>query len=506
MASLYGLTSHSARGDVSVDTLLQLRRAMEFDPVASACLRLLQASVVGKGLDLHRGGKPVTLKPAFRAHLDAHWLPFCMDAVAALLAWGFVPLCLSKLGHRTSLFGHDASEESSPASEPLRERQRKIAAENRFPVVPLLEALAIRHVDDEDGLTRTYELHFGNKVGGTDDSKVPDSAVYVMSAPTLTGDPQSTMATLHEGGTFLNALTRHALEAEAIRSRQAIITAVDNKNVATSQPAYDPSTWFVDRESRELGEYNQSNADQSHFEHLVVASRLADELNKDRFDRRQKEQQQQQASTRETSGGSSTGAPADTLPVSLFCAPAGQSVVSGLRAPEARTDLTALVKQRIEQIAVAFSVPSALVSEGSRFAQHASTQLWSFNARVSSLSHHLGTLLTQVYQHLTGDDTAMLVVTPRPLRSIAELLDVHKAKTLTRTTLTPLVMAELGIGTEDAIEAELKRQEEEAAAEEALLLKQQPQADASPQSSAPSADSSPEPPKTPEKEVPKSAE
>ena len=135
-------------------------------------------------------------------------------------------------------------------------------------------------------------------------------------------------------------------------------------------------------------------------------------------------------------------------------------------APEARTDLTALVKQRIEQIAVAFSVPSALVSEGSRFAQHASTQLWSFNARVSSLSHHLGTLLTQVYQHLTGDDTAMLVVTPRPLRSIAELLDVHKAKTLTRTTLTPLVMAELGIGTEDAIEAELKRQEEEAAAEE----------------------------------------
>lgn len=348
-ASSLLLNDHAPRGDVATETLLGLRRAMEVDPVASACLRLLQSAVV-QGLELHRDGKPVALKPAFRTHIDLHYVPFCQDAVAALLAWGVVPVCLSKLGRRATLFG------DSSATEPLREQQRKVNADNVFPVVPMMQSLVVRHVDDEDGLTRSYELHHAHKIGDGD-SKVLESAVYVMTAPTADGQLQSTMATLAEGGEFTRTLARHALEAEAIRTRQAIVTAVDPKANAGGEPTYDPSQWFVDRESRALGELNAANVDQAHFESLVVASRLADELNKERSERRNKEQQQQQ----QQRGVDAVGRPPDALPVSLFCAPAGQQVVSGLRAPEARPDLAALVKQRIEQIAVAFSVPSALV-------------------------------------------------------------------------------------------------------------------------------------------------
>lgn len=49
------------------------------------------------------------------------------------------------------------------------------------------------------------------------------------------------------------------------------------------------------------------------------------------------------------------------------------------------------------------------------------------------------------------------MVTPLPLRSTDELLNVFKSGVITRETITPLVMKGLGLG-EEAIQAELGRQ------------------------------------------------
>jgi len=93
-----------------------------------------------------------------------------------------------------------------------------------------------------------------------------------------------------------------------------------------------------------------------------LAADLAQELNRSRGAR--------DAASRGGGGDAAAAARAgrsqhDQSPVApvLFSAPSGQSVVSGLRPPDARNDLVALRHQLEQQISTAMGVPSAMLAE-----------------------------------------------------------------------------------------------------------------------------------------------
>ena len=107
---------------------------------------------------------------------------------------------------------------------------------------------------------------------------------------------------------------------------------------------------------------------------LGLAARLAQELNRAR-----------QLVPRDADAVGADGQAARPVsippaePPSLFAAPPGQSVVAGMRAPEARGDLVAVLREVERRIAGTLGVPPALLGEGSHFATNADLMLFAFH-------------------------------------------------------------------------------------------------------------------------------
>jgi hypothetical protein len=190
-----------------------------------------------------------------------------------------------------------------------------------------------------------------------------------------------------------------------------------------------------------------------HFANLALASRLADELNKMRTS---------VATTvpglaANVPGASSQHSTSFAVPPSVFCAPAGQDVVTGVRPPEARGDLAELGRQLEQQIAVVFGVPSALVSDGGKFAQSTSAQLYAFNAMVTNLATHLSRLLTDCYRFsVDASEGVELVVASQVLRDVAEVSSLYSSGMVSREAVVGMAMRSLGAD-EDAVAAEEAR-------------------------------------------------
>lgn len=64
------------------------------------------------GLSLKREGADVELTPAFRAHLDAIWLPFAADVLDSIIKFGVTPIVYEQL------------EEVAPVIRPIAKKQR----------------------------------------------------------------------------------------------------------------------------------------------------------------------------------------------------------------------------------------------------------------------------------------------------------------------------------------------------------------------------------------------
>jgi len=207
----------------------------------------------------------------------------------------------------------------------------------------------------------------------------------------------------------------------------------------------------ADKESRAIQHENDDNADERHFQHLALASKLAAELNRERTT---------------SGGGGGQGSPAAAaaasqssayaVPPALFLVPNGQDVASGIRPPECRTDLVPLAAQIEQIVGTAFSVPAALLNNRARFAGNVSAQLFSFNSYVASLGMHLSQLLTQAYRAAVDNSEVELVVRPTPLRSMEELTALFASGLLTREALVPLAVRTIGLDEHEA-EAEVQR-------------------------------------------------
>ena len=333
-AKLSALTEPSKDKRVHLDGhhLADIARAYDSNSTILACTRILEAGVLSGGITLMRNGQKVEFTAQFQAHLDERWLAFARSVVVSTLKYGLVPVVLVK-------------DDALPFALKAKEAN----------VVPIVVSPLEHSVQcDVDGFKKTYCLV------DAQGERVPDSHVFVKNHPTPDGLVTSAMSTLVDSIAFVSTLHECAARAEKVRSRYLVTTAVnepgkDNDNINSSN-------LFFDADSRALASDNDVHESGRHLKSLELAAQLANELNRAR---------------NQSGGGGGNAGPSnaassllrsryDDLEVSpqLFAAPSGQSVVSGLRPPDARNDLVAIKHELDQQISTAFGVPASMLSDG----------------------------------------------------------------------------------------------------------------------------------------------
>ena len=138
--------------------------------------------------------------------------------------------------------------------------------------------------------------------------------------------------------------------------------------------------------------------------------------------------------------------------------------------PEARTDLEALQRLSIEQVAAALGVPASLIFEG-RYAGKSSQQLQLLNSTISQLSTAINDVLTKTYLALYPDESTNQINGAReespdtnlelklrtaPLSASEEIVALYGANLIDSEIAVPAVLHSLG-STPDEIDAALER-------------------------------------------------
>lgn len=290
---------NSDRTIMSSSEVLELKRLYLQEPTIRACVRILESAVLASGIQLTRNGIPVELKPSFERHLSNYWLVFARDVLASVLVTGVVPVILGK--KPPPAFG------ISP--KPNEDKN----------LVPLVTDWSVTQVVMER-VEMVHRYHLETSQG----DEIERSHVFIKSAPNRFGVPDSAMVALREPLLFIQALNAHALDAEKVRSRLLITTQLVPKN-SKENPNIDTDRLFFDQESRQLADENEQAESTKNHNHLVLASKLAQQLNNIQ-------------TVRGGMGASGSGPPADgkllsatepsPVPPALFVAPAGQVFAS----------------------------------------------------------------------------------------------------------------------------------------------------------------------------------
>lgn len=203
------------------DELLRMERLYATESTVQACARVLQASVLGGGVRLLRDGAPVELQPAFLDHLQNHWLSFARAAIDSVLTHGFVAVVLC------------------PAPPPAFGAKAKPNTESN--VVPCVADFSTTRVEmrRKGPLVREYQLVL------MDGTEVPRSMVFVKTAPSHEGQASSPLQSIKGPLVFMQRLVEYAMQAEAVATRQQIVTqpvprlAKQNANLDTASMFFD---------------------------------------------------------------------------------------------------------------------------------------------------------------------------------------------------------------------------------------------------------------------------
>ena len=138
--------------------------------------------------------------------------------------------------------------------------------------------------------------------------------------------------------------------------------------------------------------------------------------------------------------------------------------------PEARSDLEALQRLSIEQIAACMGVPASLIFEG-RYAGKSSQQLSLLNSTISQLAKSVNDVLTKTYLALYPDESTNsltgireespetnleLKLRTAPLSASEEVIALYSANLIDAEVAVPAVMHALG-STPDEIDAAMER-------------------------------------------------
>lgn len=157
--------------------------------------------------------------------------------------------------------------------------------------------------------------------------------VFFREEPDAAGNMRSPVATVFQSASFISALEELALQAEVVRARQLLVTQPAAKQA--SNVNLDPNSLFFDTESRAIQSAANADDDAQSAESLSLSVRLCQILNRI---------QTTDASGRPMDPSARNPAVPPELPPRMFSVPEKQSVVPGVRPPEARSDLVELAR------------------------------------------------------------------------------------------------------------------------------------------------------------------
>jgi hypothetical protein len=352
-------------------------------PAVQAARTVLHSQLLSGGLKLVRDGEVLTevkygekgedgfnkkgITSHFNQHLEEHWLPFAKDVVDCFIKWGVCPVVFDLLEEHPSVEAISRLKSENGIS--LGKRQRPKAAPPKLvPHVPLLGTYEIAWKPrGKYGYAREYIVY--NNAPGQATRLDEEALVFVRQHPDSVGNCNSPLATVYEQGSFVQAMTELAFNAEITRSQPQIVTQL-RKPERGSQ--LDAGALFFDNESRTLNNEQDGQESGQAARSLEMQAQLCKVINS--------LQTRGQGGPSAGGGGGGIGgsdgrapfAPPD-IPPKLFTLPKDHELAPNLQVPQPRADLEALIRLGIDSFCSALGVPAALVFEG-KFSNNSTTQ------------------------------------------------------------------------------------------------------------------------------------
>lgn len=301
-----GIHAHAVgEGRVNLQQQHAIANLYATHPAMSAARTVLLGQMLSGGLQVTRGGEAADLKPAFKRHLERHWLPFARDVIDSFLMWGF---CVS-------VFEEEETEDALRRAAKRARRDAVLKKEkvdkeigNIVPRVPDLGTYEVAwNSGGRLGYIRDYYVY--SNAPGHATSTDEEAFVHIRQAPDMQGNIVSPIASIFELGSFVNALTELAFTAEVARSTPSIVTQVRKPEKGA---ALDAGALFFDTQSRNVQAGQEAEESQQAARVLELQARLAKEINK--------VQQWDRGTPAQTDAGRSAAVPPDITP-KLFTLP-----------------------------------------------------------------------------------------------------------------------------------------------------------------------------------------
>lgn len=234
--------------------------------------------------------------------------------------------------------------------------------------------------------------------------------VFFREEPDAAGNMRSPVATVFQSASFISALEELALQAEVVRARQLLVTQPAAKQATAAN--LDPNNLFFDSESRAIQSAANADEDAQSAESLSLSVRLCQILNRI---------QTTDAAGRPMDPSARNPAVPPELPPRMFSVPDKQTVVPGVRPPEARSDLVELARMVNDHVCASMGVPASVVFEG-KFSSNSMSQLQLYVAH--ALCPHIRVLKRPIPLPQAQHDrhVALAARQPRPHGGLPRLL------------------------------------------------------------------------------------
>ena len=336
----------SSVGEVRVngDQMNAYRHLYHTSPSMQAARCILLGQLLSSGIVVRRKGEDVQLTESFSKHLEGYWVPFVRKCFDDLMIQGFVAVSIEEeLPEPFSGLGAPPGKRKRPDQEGKRTANLvpEVCEPGSYDVSFVLGGRA--------GYQRKYSvtsLAPGNQYGKDD-----DVGLFFRQHPDANGNVFSPVACCFEQASFVAALLELALQAEVVRSRTQLVTQSVPKQTNVSS-SLDAASLFFDSESRAIHQADKTEEAVEQAAALSLVSKLCSTINR--------------LQTRGDEGAPRSGVPVHAppeVPPRLFTIPEKQQLAPPPRAPEARSDLEALLRQSNEAVSAAMGVPASVIFE-----------------------------------------------------------------------------------------------------------------------------------------------
>lgn len=413
-----------------------VRDLYDTNPSMKAARNVLHARMLSGGISLVRDGETVELTSTFRKHVEEYWMPFAHAIIDNFLMFG---LCVVV---------YDLVDDGLNASKSDAHKQRDDPTSNVVPVVPHIGSYSISYVyQSRNGYLRKYKIYNKER----DMVEDVNARVHVRHAPDNEGNINSPMSSIFETGYFLNTIMDLALRGETQRVHNPLVTQARRMQ---SSAGISVGDMYFDRESEQAANEQQEKDNQRMATDLKTQLELCTYINN--------------LQTRSGMGIPSNAAPKHVPEIAsrLFTLPTDQEIAQ-FSHPEARRDLTDIIRMCTDHMCSAIGVPSSLIFE-SRHADYGA-QLSLLNATVQQLTDALNSVLTSAYTDIYGSnnskETLQLVANATNSTSTDAVIKMYTSGLADFEVAAPISLHTIG-ATATEIEAAMQRHKDRMATQE----------------------------------------